>query len=360
MVKTNAALSCEECYFRQAEVDRPTVLLLMAIGLNDPLVDQTLQLIGHNSLVLKPTRPQLIDEARRRYSLHKLKKRNFFANRPGTGWNMAQTKKWLCDNPIQGQSNIDFVKRRLSETNYGLGNHHHHHQARAASAVAPERPEPRPPPPLQPVANPAAAALPSNRDKNRPTAYVSSSHAHPFRNANPNNIGAWVLPNTATNHGNAAGLSHASRASPRQQQRQEPLGGGLVGTQSVARSLDGPQKRCPCEQHYYQQTNEDRAMALLIMTIGLGVVCGCDSVVETILLQQQRQQQQSSSAASTQLDNLMRQEAHRRYSLLQIQNKYSTTTNNNNTEKPEPSWNTHQIVQWTPSRVRKTFLLCVK
>ena len=38
--------------------------------------------------------------------------------RPGEAWNVDQIIRWLNRNPIQGEANIDFVRRQLESANF--------------------------------------------------------------------------------------------------------------------------------------------------------------------------------------------------------------------------------------------------
>lgn len=70
--------------------------------------------------IKQPGKQMLIDEARRRYQLHGLRKSDCHAYQPGPNWNKDQIKRWLKKNPIQGDSNVKFVEDTLNTTNYGL------------------------------------------------------------------------------------------------------------------------------------------------------------------------------------------------------------------------------------------------
>ena len=126
---------CEIHYLQQDDAIKPKVLLLMACGLPccQHLVDMILA-CG----TIKPSKENLVHEGQRRFDLHHQHKRffsrparpsrpgvRFFPRparpcRPGVSWKVANIHRWLRKHPIEGESNIEFVRRTLETTNYGF------------------------------------------------------------------------------------------------------------------------------------------------------------------------------------------------------------------------------------------------
>ena len=87
---------------------KAATIKLMAIGCDD------LVLALERAGTVKTKRPQAIREAQRRHNVLGLRE-----IRPGQAWNVDQINRWLNRNPIQGEANIDFVRRQLESANFG-------------------------------------------------------------------------------------------------------------------------------------------------------------------------------------------------------------------------------------------------
>ena len=116
--KITSMSRCEVHYLQQDDAIKPKVLLLMACGLPccQHLVDMILECGA-----MKPKKKNLVHEGQRRFDLHHHHKTVFSRpSRPGMSWNVADIMRWLRKHPIEGESNIEFVRKALETTNYGF------------------------------------------------------------------------------------------------------------------------------------------------------------------------------------------------------------------------------------------------
>ena len=117
--QTTNLSECEEHYLRQSDADKPNVLISMAIGLNCcKIVLDVILPFGTTKLNKK----ELVREAQRRYEIERRSEaHDARIFRPVKNWTVNQLMRWLENNPIRGDSNIDFVCHKLNATNFGFG-----------------------------------------------------------------------------------------------------------------------------------------------------------------------------------------------------------------------------------------------
>ena len=109
---------CEQHYNRQADAEKPIVLLVMAIGLES--CRSSLQVVLQNKSLCGVKRDHLIDEAVRRYQILSASTSHAPDEKPTRDWNTHETRNWLERHPIEGHSNTHFVQAKLDSTHFGL------------------------------------------------------------------------------------------------------------------------------------------------------------------------------------------------------------------------------------------------
>ena len=109
--------TCQDNYDAQKDNDngKLRVLLAMSIGMTlDPSHRQISAQLWRKQKA-QPTKTQLLEEARRRYVVLKKAQPDYRPCKPTTGWNKEQLMKWLTQNPIRDEQDVDFLTMALLE-----------------------------------------------------------------------------------------------------------------------------------------------------------------------------------------------------------------------------------------------------
>ena len=104
---------CEKYFRQQPSQDQPMVVFLMAIGLVccQGMVTSKLQC---DQDPIKPNEQELAKEAQRR---HRIRDRRLESDtQPEPAWGVDGLMRWLQGNPIEGGTNIEFVRRTVEST----------------------------------------------------------------------------------------------------------------------------------------------------------------------------------------------------------------------------------------------------
>ena len=236
---------CEVVYNQQDDVDKPRIILSMAIGdRDDPtcssIVDCLLEFRDKNKM---PKKKHLLAEANRRCVLlmgHPDNNKNKNVRsmiRPKTAWSVDQIIDWLREHPrIGDQASTTFVRQTLRSTYPGLN---------------PDLPQPLSPPPPPP--QPVMVGLSPQRQQSPPSDSMTDLHNNNNNNNCDRNKNAreeekesnrfhedltMRTPTTAINKNNSwEAQGHSTLALPEKQHRR--IGGTTIAATMNDATLDG-------------------------------------------------------------------------------------------------------------------------